>query len=80
MFEVPTGKLIGIVEGYRTARVTIDDKRGFDVPMPGETFVAPVTKLRQFFAAHLPAAPVVALGQASVPAKALPETTAPAVH
>lgn len=57
VFSVPSGRLIGIVEGYRTARVAINDSQSFDVPMPGETFVAPVTKLRSFLAAHVPVAP-----------------------
>jgi serine protease Do len=48
VFSVPGARLVGIVEGYRTARVNIDDRTSFDVPMPGETFVAPITKLRQF--------------------------------
>ena len=65
--EVPSGQLVGLVEGYRTARVNIDERRSFDVPMPGETFVTPVTKLRAFLVDHLEAkahpalpAPVVA--------------------
>lgn len=57
VFAVPSGRLIGIVEGYRTARVAINDRQSFDVPMPGETFVAPVTKLRSFLAAHMPVNP-----------------------
>jgi S1-C subfamily serine protease len=52
VFEVPGGKLVGLVEGYRTARVAFVGARkeelGFDVPMPGETFVAPPTKIRRF--------------------------------
>lgn len=55
VFHVPTGRLIGIVEGYRTARVAISDKMGFDIPMPGETFVAPITKVRGFLSSHLAA-------------------------
>jgi serine protease Do len=53
VFTVPGGKLAGVVEGYRTARVAINDRTSFDVPMPGETFVAPVTKIRKFIAEHL---------------------------
>jgi serine protease Do len=53
VFSVPGGRLVGIVEGYRTARVAIDDARSFDVPMPGETFVAPVTKVRRFLTEKL---------------------------
>ena len=53
VFSVSTGRLVGVVEGYRTARVAINEKMAFDVPMPGETFVAPVTKIRKFLAQHV---------------------------
>jgi S1-C subfamily serine protease len=54
VFDVPGGQLVGLVEGYRTARVAFgkDDRYAFDVPMPGETFVAPAAKIRRFLAAH----------------------------
>lgn len=52
VFSVPGGRLIGLVEGYRTARVAISEGLGFDVPMPGETFVAPITKIRRFIDLH----------------------------
>ncbi|WP_248356173.1 S1C family serine protease [Anaeromyxobacter oryzae] len=51
VFDVPGGRLIGLVEGYRTARVAFgkdEDQYAFDVPMPGETFVAPAAKIRRF--------------------------------
>jgi S1-C subfamily serine protease len=51
MFSAETGKLLGIVEGYRTAKVSIPvatDTYSFDVPMPGETFAAPAAKIRRF--------------------------------
>jgi serine protease Do len=51
VFDVPGGRLVGLVEGYRTARVEFgkqSDAYSFDVPMPGETFVAPAAKLRRF--------------------------------
>ncbi len=52
VFDVPGGHLIGLVEGYRTARVAFGkegaDEYAFDVPMPGETFVAPAAKIRRF--------------------------------
>ncbi len=50
VFEVPSGRLVGLVEGYRTARVAFGakDEYAFDVPMPGETFVAPAAKIRRF--------------------------------
>lgn len=55
VFSAQTGHLLGIIEGYRTAQVQVpsDTKAGafsFDVPMPGETFAAPVAKLRRFAA------------------------------
>ncbi len=53
VFDVPGGKLVGLVEGYRTARVAFgkqEDQYAFDVPMPGETFVAPAAKIRRFLA------------------------------
>jgi S1-C subfamily serine protease len=51
VFDVPRARLIGLVEGYRTARVAFGkdaDQYAFDVPMPGETFVAPAAKIRRF--------------------------------
>ncbi|MFY3746647.1 trypsin-like peptidase domain-containing protein [Anaeromyxobacter sp. Red801] len=51
VFDVPGGQLIGLVEGYRTARVAFgkdEEQYAFDVPMPGETFVAPAAKIRRF--------------------------------
>jgi S1-C subfamily serine protease len=51
VFDVPAGRLVGLVEGYRTARVEFgkaEEGYHFDVPMPGETFVAPAAKIRKF--------------------------------
>ena len=52
VFEVPSGRLVGVVEGYRTAKVAFGglskDELSFDVPMPGETFLAPPSKIRSF--------------------------------
>jgi len=54
VFEVPSGRLVGLVEGYRTAKVAFGgiskDDFSFDVPMPGETFLAPPSKIRAFVA------------------------------
>ena len=50
LFSVPDGLLIGLVEGYRTARVSLSAEASIDLPMPGETFAAPVGLLRQFVA------------------------------
>ena len=52
VFDVPSGRLVGLVEGYRTAKVAFGglskDDFSFDVPMPGETFLAPPAKIRSF--------------------------------
>lgn len=55
LFAAGSGKLLGIVEGYRTAKVSIpvaQETYSFDVPMPGETFAAPTAKIRRFLASH----------------------------
>ncbi len=55
IFHLQTGRLIGIVEGYRTAKVSIplaQETYSFDIPMPGETFAAPAAKIRQFLKDH----------------------------
>ncbi|MCP3100398.1 serine protease [Myxococcus sp. K15C18031901] len=54
IFSLETGRLLAIVEGYRTAQVDFavqKESYSFDVPMPGETFAAPSTKVRQFLQA-----------------------------
>jgi serine protease Do len=54
IFSLETGKLLAIVEGYRTAKVgfaVADKDYSFDVPMPGETFAAPTSKVRKFLEA-----------------------------
>ena len=52
VFDVPSGRLVGLVEGYRTAKVAFGglskDEFSFDIPMPGETFLAPPAKIRAF--------------------------------
>lgn len=51
IFRVSDGKLLAVVEGYRTVKVSfpVDEKSySFDVPMPGETFAAPTAKIRGF--------------------------------
>jgi S1-C subfamily serine protease len=79
VFDVPAGRLVGLVEGYRTARVAFgkEEEYAFDVPMPGETFVAPAAKIRAFLAerglGRLAPAPLVA------PAAAAPGGAPPAV-
>jgi len=50
VFDAATGALLGIVEGYRTARVTLQTlpERSVDIPVPGETTVVPVGVIREF--------------------------------
>jgi hypothetical protein len=51
VYEAGTGRLIGLVEGYRTARVSLKgdaESRYVDVPVPGETFVTPLALIRRF--------------------------------
>ncbi|HZH16435.1 MAG TPA: serine protease [Archangium sp.] len=51
IFSLESGKLLAIVEGYRTAKVgfaVAEQNFSFDVPMPGETFAAPSSKVRLF--------------------------------
>lgn len=51
VFDAMTGHLIGLVEGYHTAQVSFKgDSTGryIDVPVPGETYVAPLADIRRF--------------------------------
>lgn len=51
VYEAGTGRLMGLVEGYRTARVSLKgdaESRYIDVPVPGETFVTPLALIRRF--------------------------------
>jgi serine protease Do len=51
VFDATTGRLVGLVEGYRTARVSFKGDtaaRYIDVPVPGETYVAPLGDIRLF--------------------------------
>ncbi len=51
VFQVRTGRLLGIVEGYRTATVSLKlagEPYSFQVPMPGETFVVRSGEIRRF--------------------------------
>ncbi|HSP80753.1 MAG TPA: serine protease [Myxococcaceae bacterium] len=55
IFSLESGKLLAIVEGYRTAKVgfaVAEQSYSFDVPMPGETFAAPSSKVRRFLQQH----------------------------
>ncbi|HET7876460.1 MAG TPA: serine protease [Methylomirabilota bacterium] len=51
VYEARTGGLIGLVEGYRTARVSSQGTSSgwyIDVPVPGQTFVTPLADIRRF--------------------------------
>lgn len=51
VYEARTGRLIGLVEGYGTASVSLGDNvspRYIDVPVPGETYVTPFAAIQQF--------------------------------
>jgi S1-C subfamily serine protease len=45
------GRLVGVVEGYRTARVSFEGNASpqyINVPVPGETYVVPLADIRRF--------------------------------
>lgn len=51
VFRESTGSLLGVVEGYQTASIAVKDRSrtySLKVPMPGETYVVPVTRIRTF--------------------------------
>jgi serine protease Do len=53
VYEARGGALIGIVEGYSTARVAPEGGNSswyIDVPVPGQTFVTPLSDVRRFLA------------------------------
>ena len=55
VYSLTTGKLLAIVEGYRTAKIgfaVAQQDYSFDVPMPGETFAAPTAKVREFLSTN----------------------------
>jgi hypothetical protein len=51
VFEASTGRLLGIVEAFGTARVSMGAQSSgayIDVPMPGMTYVTPVGRITEF--------------------------------
>jgi len=50
VYDAETGKLVGIVEGYRTGRVKVQDspERTIDIPLPGETTVVSALTILRF--------------------------------
>jgi len=55
VYDARTGMLIGIVEGYSTARVAPQGASPawyIDVPVPGQTYVTPLSDVRRFLGEH----------------------------
>ena len=53
VYEARRGALIGVVKGYSTARVSsqgADPPWYIDVPVPGQTYVTPLSDVRRFLA------------------------------
>ncbi|MEX2147239.1 MAG: trypsin-like peptidase domain-containing protein [Candidatus Rokuibacteriota bacterium] len=48
VFDIVTGALIGIVEGYRTARMTTREERALEIPVAGETTIISSRAIRSF--------------------------------
>jgi serine protease Do len=50
VFDAHSGELVGIVETYRTAKVTIPEMkdRVLEIPVPGETTLVPASVILQF--------------------------------
>lgn len=50
VFDAASGRLVGIVEGYRTAKVAIPaaPERALEVPVPGETTIISSRAIRHF--------------------------------
>jgi S1-C subfamily serine protease len=64
VFEVDTGRLVGIVQGHQTVAVAVKDQSQtytLKFPVPGETFVVPMTQIRPFLASAEVAAELRAL-------------------
>jgi len=50
VFDARTGELVGLVETYRTAKITIPDLPGrtLSMPVPGETTIVPASVVMRF--------------------------------
>jgi hypothetical protein len=50
VFDAETGSLVGIVEGYRTAQVSVPEspERVLQLPVAGETIVIPARSIAEF--------------------------------
>ena len=60
VFRARGGELVGLVEGYPTARVAFEGTASpthVDVPVAGQTFLTPTDDIQEFLRAHLPGRP-----------------------
>jgi serine protease Do len=50
VFDAQSGELVGIVESYRTARITLPEMKehALEVPIPGETMLVPASVIQRF--------------------------------
>ena len=51
VYVARTGRLIGLIEGYRTAHVSFEvatQPGHVEIPVPGETYVTPLAQIRRF--------------------------------
>lgn len=50
VFDAPTGALVGLIESYRTAKVTMQGtpERVIEIPVPGETTLISADAIRRF--------------------------------
>ena len=65
VFRARGGELVGLVEGYPTARVAFEGTASpthVDVPVAGQTFLTPTADIQEFLRTHLPGRPA---GEAS---------------
>jgi hypothetical protein len=53
VYDAPTGRLVGLIEGYRKAHVSfqVNNQPGsIEVPVPGETYVISLSQIKRFLA------------------------------
>ena len=53
VFRAASGTLVGIAEGYQAASIAVKVRSqtySVKIPMPGETFVVPLVRIREFLA------------------------------
>lgn len=53
LYDVSTGHLLGLIDGYRTVRFKVSEReQPVELPLPGETFAIPAAAVRGFLKAH----------------------------